>query len=374
MKGLFFATVFFLFTSEVHGIKVSVQPFSCELPQCESQSGVGMAKAISSALTKRGYEVVERWGGPSYIIQGEIKDFDLQSPDALVSLEVKIVDAKAGRLLKILNADGHSYESQGGDFSFPYEFSRWRGKPAENAIVSAVSKIVEKILSVIEEKDVQIQTTTTIAKPVEKRQLPSEEVSGQIKGGSKFIRGENFIFFTDLSKYGIGDVPRGLKIDGQVEIADFMGKKWIRAISKDGKIVKVLDLPKDWWIETSYYMVSKEPESWIRVSFGIGGPSSERKLNVRFYPKEELMWKDIELKGISVPRRGVVHTVAFSKRGSILKVFIDGVMVVNEMEEELGIRGSEIKGEQGFFVMFEHVDPSKGNEFLLGDIRIGGYK
>lgn len=369
MRQVVFIFLVFFLTSEAKALKVSVLPFSCEHPRCESSSGNGMAKALSNALRARGIEIVERWGGPDYIIQGEIKDFDLESPDALVSIEVRVIDAKAGKLIKILNADGHSYETTGG-VSLPSEFLKWRGKPGENAIISAVTNITEKILSAIGEKKSVIQTIPERIQPT--LEMPSE----QIKGGSRFVPGENLLFFSNLSKYEIGDVPVEFKIDGQVEIAEFKGKKWIRALSHKGIISIPFKFPGNWSLETSYYWTLKEFWSWLK--FGIRTGNSRKFLEIEVTGRQDyehkMKWKGVELKGRSFPSLSQVHTIAFSKRNEVLRVFVDGVMVVNEREEDVGIRGSEIKAEEEFFVEFEYINPAEGNEFLLGDIRVAGYK
>jgi len=367
MKQFVLISLVLLFTGEAKALRVSVLPFSCEHPQCESSSGTGMAKAISNALKVRGIEVVERWGGPDYIIQGEIKDFDLENPDALVSLEAKVIEAKAGKLIKILNADGHSYEATGG-ISLPYEFFRWRGKPGENAIISAVTNMAEKILNAISDKGLQSPSGIDRGVVFQKAQ------SGEIKGGARFVPGEKTLFFSDLSKYEIGDVPKGFKIEGQVEIAEFKGKKWIRAISKEGVISIPLKLQGDWSCEMSYYWAFKERDL-SDVYFGIKEGDQERALRLWVGSYWESMeWKEKELSGFSFPTLNEIHTVSFSKKGNLFRIFIDGVMVVNELEEESGIRGSEIKKSEIIFIKFNNVKPSEGNEFLLGDIKIAGYK
>lgn len=362
--------ILFLLASWGHAQKLSIPPFRCELPFCEPDTGAGISSALSTALKLRGYTIVERWGGPDFILQGEIKDFDPSEPDALISLEVRIVDAKAGRLVKILNADGHPGEGSG-EFHFPGELLKWKNRPMGEAIASVIGKMVQKIEETTGKPfQPQIQPPALIP--------PPDIRSERIKGGSLFVPGEKTIFFVDFSKYQIGDVPREFRIEGQVEIAEFQGKKWIRALSKYGKIVKIIDLPEEWSLEIRYFWDLKE--FWSMIYFGLGGERERENLEIEVKGTDpewdrKIYWKGTELKGTIFPLLGKTHTIAFSEKGGTLKAFIDGVMVVNEAVETPGIRGS-VKGGRfdGFYVEFKYIDPTAGNEFLITDVKLSAYK
>jgi len=242
-------------------------PLECNLPFCEPDTGNIVSSAISSAMAKRGYRIVERWGGPDFLIQGSITDFDTSSPDALLGIELRIMDAKTGRLAKIVNASGSSNDSSSVALDFPRSAIKWKGKPIGNAFLSAVGKIVDKVIGVIGAPDITGEEKETFKIPASKQ---GQRPTGIISGGSNFSPGENLLFESGFSRYNVGDLPKGFKINGQVEIAEMGGKKWLRALSKNSSLIKAIDLPDEWSLELDYYFLRKREIVDLEFIIAIG--------------------------------------------------------------------------------------------------------
>jgi len=80
----------------------------------------------------------------------------------------------------------------------------------------------------------------------------------QIRGGAEtaqFEPGDMVIYQEDLSGTPIGEQVEGWKIvRGSYEVAEFQGKRWLRPLEGDTRILRSLAFPQDFSVEFTTYL------------------------------------------------------------------------------------------------------------------------
>lgn len=176
-----------------------------------------------------------------------------------------------------------------------------------------------------------------------------------------FVPGDRVIFATDFSEDNLGDAPRRLEpLAGNVEVAEYMGRRWMRATSFGTVAIPLpeklperftfeAEIIQTWgWSSELHFGAKDRTDAFQTVEFG----GSSGVGNFKSRPAVDHSKKPARLR-IMVD-------------GKYAKVYVDGKRVANAPNVTLG-RANKI------WIDFPADD---NNPFYLGDIRIaeGGRK
>ncbi len=193
-----------------------------------------------------------------------------------------------------------------------------------------------------------------------------------------FVPGDRVLFYDDYTSDNVGDFPRRLEFqEGNAEIADWEGGKWLR-VNKSAKFAVVLPetLPDRFTLEFDYVTNDKASSRWpimLNVSNAEGNWESQGGSNpqVRFNTDEGGAYVGkIETAG---PAGGdfqnKVNRARIMTDGKYTKVYINGVRVGNAPNADLG-RSNKVQ----FWV--PGYDQTGAQATLVGPIRVaaGGKK
>ena len=193
-----------------------------------------------------------------------------------------------------------------------------------------------------------------------------------------FVPGDRVLFYDDFTADNVGDFPRRIEFqEGNAEIADWEGGKWLR-VSKSAKFAVVLPeaLPERFTIEFDYVMSEKSGRGWpIMLNMSGAGSNWESQGShnpqVRFNTDEGGAYVGkIEASG---PAGGdfqnKVNRARIMTDGKYSKIYINGVRVGNAPNADLG-RSNKVQ----FWI--PAYDRTGTHVTLLGPIRIaaGGKK
>ncbi len=193
-----------------------------------------------------------------------------------------------------------------------------------------------------------------------------------------FVPGERVLFYDDYTADNVGDFPRRLEFaEGNAEIADWEGGKWLR-VSKSAKFAVILpeNLPDRFTVEFDYVTNHKASNGWpimLNLSGAEGNWESQGSHNpqVRFDTDEGGAYVGkIEATG---PAGGdfqnKVNRARIMADGKYTKVYINGVRVGNAPNADLGRSNKVLFWVPGY-------DPVGAQATLVGPIRVaaGGKK
>ena len=193
-----------------------------------------------------------------------------------------------------------------------------------------------------------------------------------------FVPGDRVLFYDDYTTDNVGDFPRRIEFEeGNAEIADWEGGKWLR-VSKSAKFAVVLPetLPDRFTVEFDYVTNQKASNGWpILLNTSAAGSNWESQGSynpqVRFDTDEGGAYVGkIEASG---PAGGdfqnKVNRARIMADGKYTKVYINGVRVGNAPNADLGRSNKAQFWVPGY-------DPIGAQATLIGPIRIaaGGKK
>jgi outer membrane protein OmpA-like peptidoglycan-associated protein len=193
-----------------------------------------------------------------------------------------------------------------------------------------------------------------------------------------FVPGDRVLFYDDYTTDNVGDFPRRIEFEeGNAEIADWEGGKWLR-VSKSAKFAVVLPetLPDRFTVEFDYVTNQRASNGWpIMLNMSAAGSNWESQgtynPQVRFKTDEGGAYVGkIEASG---PAGGdfqnQVNRARIMTDGKYTKVYINGVRVGNAPNADLG-RSNKVQ----FWV--PAYDATGSQVTLIGPIRIaaGGKK
>ncbi len=217
----------------------------------------------------------------------------------------------------------------------------------------------------------------------------------QIRGGAEtaqFEPGDMVIYQEDLSGTPIGEQVEGWKIvRGSYEVAEFQGKRWLRPLEGDTRILRSLAFPQDFSVEFTTYL-SAEAGAHLKLflytardlereRMGPDGPSQlylivgrgyhpdHDFVHLRVYDPTQRRYQDVVTPGSYKFTPNQPHRIALQVRGGQLQLFVDGTRVALtpfRPEAPLVAIGF-IFGGGG------HELPYKDRPALLDALRIAGY-
>jgi OmpA-OmpF porin, OOP family len=193
-----------------------------------------------------------------------------------------------------------------------------------------------------------------------------------------FVPGDRVLFYDDYTADNVGDFPRRIEFEeGNAEIADWEGGKWLR-VSKSAKFAVVLPetLPDRFTVEFDYITNHKASNGWP-VMLNLSGAESNWESQGSYNPQVRFDTDEggayvgkIEASG---PAGGdfqdKVNRARIMADGKYTKVYINGVRVGNAPNADLG-RSNKVQ----FWV--PGYDPAGAQATLIGPIRVaaGGKK
>ncbi len=189
-----------------------------------------------------------------------------------------------------------------------------------------------------------------------------------------FVPGDRVLFYDDYTADNVGDFPRRIEFaEGNAEIADWEGGKWLR-VSKSAKFAVILPetLPERFTVEFDYITNQKASSGWP-IMLNLSGAESNwesqgsHNPQVRFDTDEGGAYVGkIEASGSAGGDfQNTVNHARIMADGKYTKVYINGVRVGNAPNADLG-RSNKVQ----FWV--PGYDPAGAQATLLGPIRVAG--
>ncbi len=315
----------------------------------------------------------------------------VKKKEAYIAADLRLIDVRTGRVINATSVEGKasSWNVGGigggifGDVGLGGGLEVYRNTPMEKAVrvmlynaVQAISQLVPENYYRWGEGTQGFNKPPVTPKPAAAPTTqPSGGVvpSGAIQGGASTFRpGSKVLFAEDFSGYNIGDIPKSLLIrKGQVEVAAFSGKKWLRALSGNVEAIKKIDLPENFAVEWSVYF------SGHYIGLGhamfLGYPRDPNRPDVFHwasdweYPKWSGQWiKTIKLK----PK--MIHHFAVQQKDGMIRIFADGHLIYKEPVGG-GIVGAKLPNRDAVSFGIWGENPSEGRECLITDIKITAY-
>jgi OOP family OmpA-OmpF porin len=193
-----------------------------------------------------------------------------------------------------------------------------------------------------------------------------------------FVPGDRVLFYDDYTTDNVGDFPRRIEFEeGNAEIADWEGGKWLR-VSKSAKFGVVLPetLPDRFTVEFDYVTNHKASNGWP-IMLNLSGAETNWESQGSYNPQVRF---DTDEGGAYVGKieasgpaggdfQNKVNRARIMADGKYTKVYINGVRVGNAPNADLG-RSNKVQ----FWV--PGYDPAGAQATLIGPIRIaaGGKK
>jgi OmpA-OmpF porin, OOP family len=193
-----------------------------------------------------------------------------------------------------------------------------------------------------------------------------------------FVPGDRVLFYDDYSADNVGDFPRRIEFEeGNAEIADWEGGKWLR-VSKSAKFAVILPeaLPDRFTVEFDYITNQKASSGWP-IMLNLSGAESNWESQGSYNPQVRF---DTDEGGAYVGKieasgpaggdfQNKVNRARIMADGKYTKVYINGVRVGNAPNADLGRSNKAQFWVPGY-------DPVGAQATLIGPIRVaaGGKK
>ncbi len=311
--------------------------------------------------------------------------------EAYIAADLRLIDVRTGRVIAATTVEGKasSWKVGGlmggvlGDVALGGGLEAYRNTPLEKAVRVMLYNAVEAISRMVPENyyrwgentpgynqaPVTNAPVSNVSAPANVGTVPS----GRIVGGSgHFTPGSRVLFAEDFSRYNIGDIPKSFLIRrGQVEVAAFSGKKWLRALSGNIELIKKIKLPQNFAVEWTQYF------SRSSIGFGhamfLGYPRDPNKPDVFHWASdwEHPRWSGQEIKTIKL-KTGMIHHFVVQQKDGMIRIFIDGRLVYKEPLGG-GIVGGKLPNRDAVSFGIWGENPSEGRECLITDIKITAY-
>ncbi|OAG27880.1 CsgG/HfaB family protein [Thermodesulfatator autotrophicus] len=317
----------------------------------------------------------------------------LGKKEAYIAVDLRLIDVRTGRVINATTVEGKasSWKIGGlgggifGDIGLGGGLQVYKNTPMEKAIRVMLNNAVEAIAKLVPENYYrwgQEGAVKPVPKPTATAQAPTSQaaassniVGGQsatggiVGGGENFVPGKKVLFAEDFSEYNIGDIPTKINIvEGQVEVASFAGKKWMRALA-GGRVIaeKKIKLPANFAVEWEVYF-SKPGIGHAMFLGPARNPFSKDTLHWNSgwrYPR----WSNKEIKTVKL-HPGKIYHFAVQQKDGMIKVYINGRRVY---QEPLGIVGATTPNrDQVTFGIWDY-NPAEGYECLITNIKVTAY-
>ncbi|GAB6034573.1 CsgG/HfaB family protein [Galenea microaerophila] len=299
--------------------------------------------------------------------------------EAYIAADIRLIDVRTGRVINATTVEGKAsnWKVGGlggglvGSVALGGGLSVYKNTPMEKAVRVMIDNAVQSISQLVPENYYRYQPNGQPVNSSAPQAAPAAQpVSGGIIGGGEtFVPGDKVLFAEDFSKYQVGDIPTSLTlVKGQVEVAQFNGKKWLRALSGDVVVTKKIDLPQAFAVEADLFLPSK----WWHpnMSLYLGNEHSPDNLFWRPFDKYA-KWSDQVLQKMKVEGDKIHHFVIQQKEGRI-KVFIDGVRMY-QAPIAGGIVGGRMPNRNAVTIRLGGIDPSQHKEGLVTNIKVTAY-
>ncbi|MCD6319798.1 MAG: hypothetical protein J7M03_03870, partial [Candidatus Desulfofervidaceae bacterium] len=320
--------------------------------------------------------------------------------EAYIAADIRLVDVRTGRVVNATKVEGKasSWKIGGlggtllGTVALGSGLGVYKNTPMEKAIRVMLENAVQAISQMVPESYYRYSATGQPVQPVASTQSTSTNaggivggqttgtaiagglpVSGAIIGGSEqFVPGEKVLFKEDFSEYNIGDIPRCFdSLQGQAEVAQFHGQKWLRALSGNVVAIKRILLPQNFAVEWYVYYTKSRWASGSEVSLGMF--KDWRAPDTFSWPTDwdHPLWSGKEIKTVKI-HAGEIHHFAIQQKNGMIRIFVDGKLAYKERVEG-GIVGGKLPNRDAISIHAGGANPSEHIEILLTNIKVTAY-
>ncbi|NPA48495.1 MAG: hypothetical protein GXO20_00805 [Thermodesulfobacteria bacterium] len=307
--------------------------------------------------------------------------------DAYIAADIRLVDVRTGRVISATTVEGKasSWKVGGlmggvlGDVALGGGLEAYKNTPLEKAVRVMLYNAVEAISRMVPENYYRWgESTPGYNQPPVTAASTSQGgagmvPSGAIVGGSSFFTpGSKVLFAEDFSSYRPGDIPRSFRIkSGQVEVAAFNGKKWLRALSGRIYLTRQIKLPSDFAIEWSVYFSGKY--MGMGHAMYLGRPRNPDAAEVLHWASD---WEYPKWSGQFIKVRkiqaGLIHHFVLQQKDGMIRIYVDGQQIYKEPVGG-GIVGGSLPNRDAVSFGIWGENPSEHKEVLITDIKITAY-
>jgi len=304
--------------------------------------------------------------------------------EAYIAADIRLVDVATGRIINATEVEGKtsSWKLGGlgggimGNMALGGGLGAYKNTPMEKAVRVMLDNAVDAIAKMTPESYYrysakgQLLGTAGAAAGLK----PGPATGTIIGGGQRFVPGDKVIFSETFSSYAIGDIPTSMKIKkGQVEVASFHGKKWLRALNSDVHVFKKIALPKDFAVEWKVYLNIDTWDVDLYNALYLGEEESPDRFeycgnNGGEYPT----WSGIRLKTVPRLKVGIIHHIAIQQLKGMINVFVDGKRAYHAPLNE-GIIGGSLPNRYGITMVLKGANPARNYNVLVTDIKVTQY-
>ncbi len=308
----------------------------------------------------------------------------LGKKDAYIAADIRLVDVRTGRVINATHVEGKasSWKVGGlmggvfGDIGLGGGLGVYKNTPMEKAVRVMLNNAVQAIAQMVPEnyyrwgEGGQAQSTVQSG-PGEI--VGSKPTYGSIVGGTeRFVPGQKVLFEENFSEYQIGQIPNRLHIiRGQVEVAGFSGRKWLRALSGKVVAVKKIKLPANFAVEWDIYFSGSYFGMGHAVFLGADrDPNSADVLHWASdweYPR----WSGKPINTVKI-HAGEIHHFVIQQKDGMIKIYVDGRRIYQEPVGG-GIVGASLPNRNQVTFGMWGENPSEHKEILISNIRITAY-
>ncbi len=307
--------------------------------------------------------------------------------EAYIAADIRLIDVRTGRVINATTVEGKasSWNIGGlgggifGDIGLGGGLEVYRNTPMEKAIRVMLNNAVQAIAQLVPENYYRwgAQGATSQGQAPKPAVTP-KPVTGQIVGGGivggaeRFVPGQKVLFEEDFSEYQIGQIPTRLHVvKGQVEVAGFSGRKWLRALSGRVVAVKKIKLPANFAIEWDIYFSGSY---WgLGHAMFLGADRDPNSPDVLHWASdwEYPRWSGKWIKTVKI-HAGEIHHFAVQQKDGMIKIYVDGRRIYQEPVAG-GIVGATLPNRDQVTFGIWGENPSERKEALITNIRITAY-
>ncbi len=329
-------------------------------------------------------------GGGGVVVPFKVPLFGgvkLGKKEAYIAADIRLVDVRTGRVINATHVEGKasSWKVGGlmggvfGDIGLGGGLGVYKNTPMEKAVRVMLNNAVQAIAQLVPENYYRWgETGQPVKAPVAQTQpsggiVGGQLVSGGIVGGAEqFVPGKKILFTEDFSEYQIGQIPTRLRVvKGQVEVAGFSGRKWLRALSGRVVAVKKIKLPANFAIEWDVYFSG----SYIGMGHAVflGADRDPNSADVLHWASdwEYPRWSGKEIRTVKI-HAGQIHHFAIQQKDGLIKIYVDGRRIYQEPVEG-GIVGATLPNRDEVTFGMWGENPSEHKEILISNIKITAY-
>ncbi|MCM8761815.1 MAG: CsgG/HfaB family protein [Candidatus Omnitrophica bacterium] len=301
----------------------------------------------------------QKTGGGGVVIPIPLKiggGLKVEKKEAYIAASIRLVDVRTRRVIKTGTVEGYSSKSSlgiiGGGLigavALGVGFENYKNTPMEKAVMIMLENAIKEIVNSVPAEYYRYTA--------EGKQVPAsgeKKTLGIVGGLDKFSSGGSVICSEDFGKYNVGAVPDGWILNKtSVEVAEYEGKKWMRFLNS-GTVQKKVKVSSDYSLEITFFV----PDTATDVSFKYGD-----------IPECKIKGSSLNVSGASAGtvNRDNIHTLAVSRKNGQVVFYLDGKRTYTTTQE--GILSEDL------VISTKGIDINQGQECIITDIKIAGYK